>query len=121
MSRPSIAAVVAAFVLTGAVAAACSDTASVHIRHERTGTIDWSPCGNVECGNLPVPLDYRRPDGPRISLALARLPAAGHRIGVLLTNPGGPGGSGVELVRDAADQFPPDVRDAFDKIGRAHV
>jgi pimeloyl-ACP methyl ester carboxylesterase len=116
MSRPSLAAVVAAFVLTSAIGVACGDTASVHIRHETTGTIDWSPCGNVECGKLTVPLDHAQPGGRVITLALARLPAAGKRIGVLLTNPGGPGGSGVQLVRDAAGQFPQDIRNAFDIV-----
>ena len=116
MARPSLAALVAAFVLASAVGVACADTASVHIRHERTGAIDWSPCGNVECGNLPVPLDHADPGGRRITLALARLPAAKKPIGVLLTNPGGPGGSGVQLVHDAAGEFPQDVRDEFDIV-----
>src|SRR5690348_14786125 len=103
MSRPPLVALVAAFVLAGAVGTACSTT-GVRIRNERTGSIDWSPCGNVECGELSVPLDHAHPDGRHITLALARLPAAKKRIGVLLTNPGGPGGSGVQLVRDAASQ-----------------
>src|SRR5262245_40379670 len=115
MSRRSLAAAVAALVLAS-VGGACADTASTRIRHERTGTIDWSPCGNVECGNTSVPLDHAHPDGRNITLALARLPASGKRIGVLLANPGGPGGSGVELVRDAARQFPQAVRDAFDIV-----
>jgi pimeloyl-ACP methyl ester carboxylesterase len=115
MSRPSLAAVVATALLAS-LCVACVDTASVRIRYERTGTIDWSPCGNVECGKLQVPLDHAHPHGRRITLSLARLPAARKRIGVLLTNPGGPGGSGVELVHDAASQFPQDIRNAFDIV-----
>jgi pimeloyl-ACP methyl ester carboxylesterase len=47
-----------------------------------------------------VPLDYDHPRGPSISLALKRLPASdpAHRMGSLFLNPGGPGGSGVDLV-----------------------
>jgi pimeloyl-ACP methyl ester carboxylesterase len=115
MSRPLLAVAAVTFVLAGAVAA-CTDTATVRIRRERTGSIDWSPCGNVECGSVTVPLDHRRPGGRHITLALARLPASGTRVGVLLTNPGGPGGSGIQLVRDAAEQFPRDLRDAFDIV-----
>jgi pimeloyl-ACP methyl ester carboxylesterase len=116
MSRPSLVAAVAAFILASAVATGCTDTGSVRLRSERTGTIDWTPCGNVECGDLTVPLDHIHRDGRRVTLALARLPAAKKRLGVLLTNPGGPGGSGVELVRDAAAAFPQKVRDAFDIV-----
>ena len=63
-----------------------------------------------------MPLDFRRPDGPHITLALARLPAAHKRIGVLLTNPGGPGGSGIDFLRSAADVFPQEIRDSFDLV-----
>jgi pimeloyl-ACP methyl ester carboxylesterase len=95
---------------------ACAGTGTVRLRPERTGAIQWAPCGNVECGTLSVPLDHARPNGPQVALSLARLPAAHKRIGVLLTNPGGPGGSGVELVHDAAAQFPQDVRNVFDIV-----
>jgi pimeloyl-ACP methyl ester carboxylesterase len=116
MSRPSLAAAVAAFVLASTVGTACADLGSDHIKSERTGTIDWSPCGNVECGQLTVPLDHAHPDGRGITLALARLPAAKKRMGVLLTNPGGPGGSGVQLARDAAVEFPQEIRNDFDIV-----
>src|SRR5258705_13118757 len=100
-------------VLVGLVAAtACAGSGgSVVLRRERTGTIEWTPCGKVECGRLSVPLDFTRPNGPRIALALARLPAARKPIGVLFSNPGGPGGSGVEFLRSAADVVPAAIRD----------
>src|SRR5438309_1131764 len=99
-----------------AVSACAGSGGSVVLRHERTGTIEWTPCGKVECGRLSVPLDFRRPNGRRITLALARLPAARKRIGVLFTNPGGPGGSGVEFLRSAADVFPEEIRASFDLV-----
>jgi pimeloyl-ACP methyl ester carboxylesterase len=46
-----------------------------------------------------VPLDYAEPDGTAITLALAKRPAAdGRKLGSLIINPGGPGGSGVGYV-----------------------
>ena len=110
--RPYAAALVA---LTLAVPA-CAGNGSVGLRNERTGTIEWKPCSRVECGRLSVPLDRAHPDGPRITLALARLPAAHKAIGVLFTNPGGPGGSGVDFLRDAAQVFPAAIRDSFDIV-----
>src|SRR5690349_7536663 len=50
-----------------------------------------------ECATLRVPLDYRRPRGEQISLAVSRISTArpGMRRGVLLLIPGGPGGAGL--------------------------
>ena len=64
---------------------------------------DWSGCGDgFQCAAVRVPRDYRRPRGRQIRLALARLPALNpaERIGSLFLNPGGPGGSGVDFLRD---------------------
>ncbi|HKN99276.1 MAG TPA: alpha/beta hydrolase [Pseudonocardiaceae bacterium] len=54
----------------------------------------------LQCSRLRVPLDYTKPKGPTISVALMRIRASdqGARIGSLIANPGGPGGSGLELV-----------------------
>ncbi|MCU1496285.1 MAG: hypothetical protein JWM47_238 [Acidimicrobiales bacterium] len=56
--------------------------------------------GRLRCASLKVPLDYADPDGPTITLALAMLPATDPdaRIGALITNPGGPGGSGIDFL-----------------------
>jgi pimeloyl-ACP methyl ester carboxylesterase len=67
-----------------------------------------------------VPLDYDRPKGKQITLALTRLPAAdpGRRIGSLFINPGGPGGSGVEFVQGAGPfLYSDEVRARFDLVG----
>ncbi|MDX2215786.1 MAG: alpha/beta fold hydrolase, partial [Oculatellaceae cyanobacterium bins.114] len=51
-----------------------------------------------ECGRLEVPLDYDEPEGETMQIAVLRLPAQGEpdqRIGSLVLNPGGPGGSGT--------------------------
>ena len=83
-------------------------------------TLVWKPCGTpFECATLEVPLDYADPGGRQITLALIRLPAAdpGSRIGSLVTNPGGPGGSGVEFLRSSGESlFSQDLRNRFDIV-----
>jgi pimeloyl-ACP methyl ester carboxylesterase len=97
---------------------ACSSGGSpvVAPKSERVGTIDFHPCDDVQCATLTVPLDWSHPQGRTISLALARRPASGHRVGVLFVNPGGPGGSGVEFLKAADTVFPAAVRDSFDLV-----
>ncbi|MGW6273950.1 alpha/beta hydrolase [Streptomyces sp. NPDC055060] len=74
----------------------------------------------LECSTLKVPLDYRRPDGRQIEIAISRLASKkpAERRGVLLTNPGGPGvtGLGYPAVL-AASGLPQEVLDSYDLIG----
>jgi len=71
----------------------------------------WSSCGTgLQCATLTVPVDYAQPKGPSLALAVVRRPAAptSQRLGALVVNPGGPGASGVDLVRNGfgrADGF----------------
>ena len=65
--------------------------------------IDWQPCPDaegVECATIEVPLDWSRPDGTTTHIGLAKRPAKDpdNRIGSILVDPGGPGGSGVGFV-----------------------
>jgi pimeloyl-ACP methyl ester carboxylesterase len=65
----------------------------------------WQPCGDgLDCATVSVPRNYARPRGATFELALARSPASdrSRRLGSLFVNPGGPGGSGVALVRGLA-------------------
>jgi pimeloyl-ACP methyl ester carboxylesterase len=72
-----------------------------------------------QCTQLTVPLNYANPGGATIKLALNRLPATdqAHRIGALVTNPGGPGGSGLELGFSARAFFTPQLLARYDIIG----
>ena len=86
--------------------------------------LTWTPCfsdvGPFECATASVPLDYDRPRGATISIALTRLPATdpGRRIGSLFLNPGGPGGSGVDFVVGAGPSlYTDEVRARFDLVG----
>jgi pimeloyl-ACP methyl ester carboxylesterase len=68
---------------------------------------------------LAVPLDYDEPDGRMIELSVIKLPAtdAESRVGSLVINPGGPGGSGVEYARSARQVITKEVRARFDIVG----
>ncbi|HEV3264622.1 MAG TPA: hypothetical protein VG014_03800, partial [Acidimicrobiales bacterium] len=60
--------------------------------------VQWSGCGSgLQCGSVTVPLDYTQPQGTTIQIAVERHPAEvpSQRIGSLVINPGGPGGSGI--------------------------
>ncbi|HEU4567362.1 MAG TPA: alpha/beta hydrolase [Marmoricola sp.] len=65
--------------------------------HQR---LSWQACAADQCARLTVPLDYARPRGRTISLAVLKVPAGDqrHKIGSLVVNPGGPGGSGVQFA-----------------------
>ena len=80
----------------------------------------WTDCAEgFQCATAAVPLDHDDPTGAMIDLALIRKPATdpAARIGSLFTNPGGPGGSGVAFVRNAATLFGPEVSAQFDIVG----
>ena len=83
--------------------------------------LSWTPCDSgFQCATMKVPLDYANPSGGDITLGLARSPAAGHgykRLGSLLINPGGPGGSAVQYAEYAAETYPVPVRDSYDFVG----
>ncbi|SDY80154.1 alpha/beta hydrolase fold [Amycolatopsis xylanica] len=87
--------------------------------HAETPSLDWKPCGSLECATLKVPLDYRKPGGPTLEVAISRLKSGnpGARRGVLLLNPGGPGGSGLDMPLMIAQLAPPSVTAAYDLIG----
>ncbi len=85
----------------------------------------WTDCevDGLECGVVTVPLDYRDPAAGVLDLAIAvhRAPDPDRRIGYLVVNPGGPGGSGVEMVTWALDGpgvvFTAPVLERFDIVG----
>ena len=84
-------------------------------------SIDWQDCPDgapFKCGTVTVPLDYEHPDGRTITIALKKLPASDGNAehGSLFTNPGGPGSSGVEPMKDPA-AMPEELRGAYDIIG----
>lgn len=71
----------------------------------------------AQCADIAVPLDYSRPNGRTVTVAISRLKASdpAHRVGVMLLNSGGPGGTGIDMPLLLAAQ---DVaRSRFDLVG----
>lgn len=81
--------------------------------------LEWERCDGGECAELEVPVDYDRPDGETMRLALFRVRAGDdeHRIGSLVLNPGGPGASGVDYAQAADQVVGPKVRRVYDVVG----
>jgi len=52
-----------------------------------------------------VPLDYSKPTGRTLHIAVIRQPSSGQHEGSLIINPGGPGASGVTFEAEAASSF----------------
>ncbi|MEV3872838.1 alpha/beta hydrolase [Streptomyces sp. NPDC049906] len=91
--------------------------------------LDWRACdlppdpdyptpAGTRCATVTVPLDHRKPEGKKIALEVARIPAAKptERLGSLFLNPGGPGGEAVRTA-PVLDAFVPDaVKDRYDRI-----
>ncbi|MEV5965662.1 alpha/beta hydrolase [Kribbella sp. NPDC051952] len=113
---------VALVLLTPATSAVAQPTQPVAV----VPKIAWGSCGTApalkpfQCASVEVPTDYDRPRGATTTIALTRLPATdpAHKIGTLFTNPGGPGGSGVDFVQQAGQSaYTPGVRAKFDILG----
>ncbi|OLC66301.1 MAG: hypothetical protein AUH69_07420 [Actinobacteria bacterium 13_1_40CM_4_65_12] len=112
MVGPRITAVAIAAILlvsactrNGGAQAKPSPTPTPSVVMPTPGLVAWTDCGSgFQCGTVEVPLDYRRPENGSIGIAINRKAATepASRIGSLLINPGGPGGSGVTWVRESA-------------------
>jgi pimeloyl-ACP methyl ester carboxylesterase len=84
--------------------------------------LSWRDCGvsGFQCATMKAPLDYAHPDnGKEIDLAVARKKATGpgSRLGSLLVNPGGPGGSAIGYLQAYAGiGYPAPVRARYDMV-----
>ncbi|MFD2792138.1 alpha/beta hydrolase [Promicromonospora vindobonensis] len=93
----------------------------------RSGGPDWGTCPDdvvtaipLECATVPVPLDHDDPGGTKIEVMISRLASTDTtaRRGVLLLNPGGPGGAGLPQPSELSMLgLPSSVLDAYDLIG----
>ncbi|RSM58453.1 alpha/beta hydrolase [Actinoplanes sp. ATCC 53533] len=116
---------------TGAATGALPGDAPVNASHSSSG-VSWHPCAlgtgdaegralddaGVECGDVTVPLDYARPGGRDISVAIARSRGSdtAHRIGSMIINLGGPASpvlDSIPLARAAMGA----TGERFDLIG----
>lgn len=88
--------------------------------------VEWGTCSNAtlnavgaQCGFVTVPLNYDKPKGTKIKLAVSRVqhnPDVTSQ-GPILINPGGPGGSGLIYAAIGQLWFPQDVSESYDWIG----
>ncbi|MEO3787145.1 alpha/beta hydrolase [Actinocorallia sp. B10E7] len=71
----------------------------------------------LECAKIKAPLDWKKPNGKKITLAISRLKARQQAKGVVFTNPGGPGGGGVLLPLTFINAERNQLLDTMDIIG----
>lgn len=86
--------------------------------------LSWRRCEadkpeTFQCSTVKVPLDYGRPDGKKIGIAISRIESSSknERHGVLLANPGGPGAEGLRMPLVLASQLPKSAAKKFDLVG----
>ncbi|MBV2352760.1 alpha/beta hydrolase [Streptomyces sp. J2-1] len=137
----SAGALVTATLIAGTVSAPVAGAATSHgrdaealgadlaaARAARAG-IDWRDCPAdwgfakpVQCGWVTVPVDYAKPNGKKIKLAVDRVTSTGtrkERQGALVYNPGGPGGSGMRFPLRIVNKAPlwVNTAKAYDFVG----
>ncbi|SEP21992.1 alpha/beta hydrolase [Amycolatopsis saalfeldensis] len=120
-----VAVLAAAAVAVGALAAAPAATAAPARTPDFTpAPINWGDCASAslknagaQCGFLVVPMDYAKPAGAKVEVAVSRIKhKAAQYQGIMLVNPGGPGGSGLGLSR-LGQSVPNHAGDSYDWIG----
>ena len=95
------------------------------LRDYQEQSVVWGACPadmesteGLRCAAVAVPLDYHRPGGERIQIAVSRLPGTGrgpHRP--LFLNPGGPGGPALDMPAAFRSAAPAAVLRQYDLIG----
>jgi pimeloyl-ACP methyl ester carboxylesterase len=99
----------------GASASSTATTGSSYV--PSIGLATCADDAKDECGMFSVPLDWANPDGEKIQLAVrVRAASSAPYKGILMANPGGPGGSGTGLV-GLADWLPSSVGKQYDVVG----
>ncbi|APE36272.1 transporter [Nocardia mangyaensis] len=86
--------------------------------------LDWKACGaptldevGAQCADVTVPVNYADPQGPTLTVAISRIAGTAPQRGVMLSNPGGPGGEGLDFMVAVAEAMTPEVRARYDLIG----
>lgn len=83
--------------------------------------VTWQSCGGKDtyCADVTVPVDWSAPTGDTLKLAVAYHRATNAKsLGSVIFNPGGPGSSGVDWIKNSIDQLgTQDLRDNFNLVG----
>lgn len=105
----------------GTVSTPTGEEVAEELRPYYHQVLTWSGCGGgAQCATAIAPLDWNNPgEGDDIELAMVRHPASGGQAqGSLFINPGGPGASGFDFVRESVDfAVSTDLQRAFDIVG----
>jgi pimeloyl-ACP methyl ester carboxylesterase len=119
---------IAGVLVAGAGAPAAAAVKTDHTSAQERARVDrvptpklgWYACyETAECATTWLPLDYDNPKGAKTEIAVARIKAKDqkHKIGTLFLNPGGPGGSGVDIALAAPYFLSQTLLDKFDIVG----
>ena len=121
-ARISVLALTLAVILSG-----CSSTKAPFVEETFSALaeyeqqkLDWSSCYDYfDCAELRVPIDYEDLSVGTFRLSVLRAAARDqdNRLGSIVVNPGGPGGSGVDYAYNADYIFSPDITDVYDVVG----
>lgn len=117
---PALAPATASAASASSAASAAANPLSQYLQQKPA----WHRCdrempATFQCATIKVPLDYNRPSGKKLDLAISRLKTSTEqeRRGVLLLNPGGPGGPGVDMPQFMASELPKSVKAKYDLVG----
>lgn len=119
--RVLLAALTASFVAGALLTSAAAAPAAPQPREQ---SLVWGPCAveaapaPVQCATFEVPQDWAgSTGGTTYTQVAARIQASGgKRIGVLVFNPGGPGGSGVDAIKRVHARLPEPIKQSFDLV-----
>ena len=105
----------------GTVSTPTGEDVAENLRPYYTQVLTWTGCGGgAECATAIAPIDWQNPgEGDDVELALVRHPASGGEAqGSLFINPGGPGASGFDFVRDSVEfAVSAELQRGFDIVG----
>ena len=81
--------------------------------------LQWKSCyENYQCTDLLVPIDYTELKTGTFNISVLKYPTtSAKKLGSLIVNPGGPGGSGVDYAYAAEYLFNPAILEAYDIVG----
>ena len=123
MRRVVVVTLVLMLSLIGVPAVAATDPAPAPVAQAKADPdLKWKKCHGAnleraECASLTVPRDWARSDSGTYRIAVARIPAeVAPTRGVLIFNPGGPGGDGLGALEFVQRRLPQEVRDSFDIV-----
>ncbi|CAE6406839.1 unnamed protein product, partial [Rhizoctonia solani] len=113
------------FVAASILGISCAQAAAIHApRQSNASSISWFDCPDApstQCAFFDVPMDYTHPNGNEtVSIFLRKLSATvpeDQRLGSLLTNPGGPGGSGSQWLLRRGKEVSDILAGRYDVIG----